>query len=67
MIVAVLFLTVPHMFQSWDRTSTLGVVVCTKAPSNEHFPEFGQVAVIFVPEESKLLLINKFNTNFYSS
>ena len=41
--------------------------MCTIAPSNEHLPEFGQVAVIFVPEESKLPLINKFNTNFIHS
>ncbi len=42
-----------------------GVVVCLKAPCDDDFPEFGEVMKIFVPEESKLLLVRKFHTGSY--
>lgn len=43
-----------------------GVVVCLKTPCDDDFPEFGEVTHILVPEESKILLVQKFLTRFYS-
>lgn len=43
-----------------------GVVVCLKAPCDNDFPVFGEITHILVPEESKLLLVKKFDTGSYS-
>ena len=60
------------LFISATRVSVLGqdfhrgIVVCLKAPCDDDFPEFGEVTHILVPEESKLLLVQKFLTGSYS-
>ena len=43
-----------------------GVIVCLKAPSDDDFPEFGEVTQVFVPDELKLLLVRKLHTDCYS-
>ncbi len=47
------------------QTFSPGVIVCLKAPSDADFPEFGGVTHVFVPDESKLLLVRKLYTDCY--
>ena len=47
------------------QTFRPGVIVCLKAPSDADFPEFGEIIQVFVPEESKLLLVRKLLTDCY--
>lgn len=42
-------------------------VVCLEAPSDEHYPTFGQVVRVLVPEDFKFLVVRKLITTSYSS
>lgn len=43
-----------------------GVCVCLQAPSDDGYPEFARVMNVFVPDESKLLLVRMLATESYS-
>ncbi len=45
----------------------LGAVVCVNPPSNLECPTFGEIIRIFVPHDTKQLLIRLYNTETYSS
>lgn len=41
--------------------------MCLTAPCDNDFPEFGEIIHVLVPDDSKLLLVKKFNTDSYSA
>ena len=43
-----------------------GAIVCTKRPSDNDFPEFGEVVKILLHEDAKYLLLKKMNTICFS-
>ena len=69
-----LFLTVKITFYSSStaqvsvlgQTFHPGVIVCLKSPTDSELPEFGEVIHILVPEESKLLVVRRVYSNYYS-
>lgn len=42
------------------------VLVCLKSPSDYDFPEFGEIIYVLVPDESKLLVVKRLCTDYYS-
>lgn len=44
-----------------------GAIVCLSPPSNLECPTFGEIIRIFVPEDTKQLLVQLYNTETYSS
>ena len=49
-----------HTFKS-------GVVVCLRAPSDNEYPQFGEIVHVFVPDESKVFLVRELITESYCS
>ena len=44
----------------------LGAIVCVNPPTNSEYPTFGEIVCIFVPDDSKKLLLHLYNIQTYS-
>ena len=43
-----------------------GAIICLQSPSNTDFPIFGEITRIFVPNDTKKLLVQLYDTENYS-
>ena len=43
-----------------------GALVCLRAPSNSEYPVFGEIRKIFIPDSSKIFLVQLYNTDYFS-
>ena len=55
----------PYQSQSWEEFRP-GAVVCVNPPTNSEYPTFGEIVRIFVPDDSRQLLLHLYNTETYS-
>ena len=64
------------LFNSWNSATSItvlgtkfhpGALVCLKVPADEDYPLFAEVKYIFVPDDTKLLLVKKLSTTSFSN